>query len=70
MGQRPVEQTDDSSSAGDLGEETAERDALWRLIATLPYKQRAVVVLRHYEDLDDATIAEILDCSPVTVKNR
>jgi RNA polymerase sigma-70 factor (sigma-E family) len=50
--------------------EIAERDALWRLILTLPKKQRAVVVLRYYEDLDDASIAEILDCSQVTVRTH
>ena len=27
-------------------------------------------MLRYYEDLDDATIAEILDCSPVTVRTH
>jgi DNA-directed RNA polymerase specialized sigma24 family protein len=36
--------------------------------AALPVRQRTVLVLRYYEDLDDATIAEILDISPVTVR--
>jgi RNA polymerase sigma-70 factor (sigma-E family) len=55
---------------GDLDAEAAERDALWRLIRALPDQQRAVVVLRYYEDLDDATIARILDCSTVTVRTH
>jgi RNA polymerase sigma-70 factor (sigma-E family) len=50
--------------------EVAERDELWRLIRTLPRRQRAVVVLRYYEDLDDLAIAEVLDCSPVTVRTH
>jgi RNA polymerase sigma-70 factor (sigma-E family) len=50
--------------------EIAERDALWRLVLTLPKRQRAAVVLRYYEDLDDVMIAEILDCSPVTVRTH
>ena len=54
----------------DVGAESAERDEMWRLIATLPPRQRAVLVLRYYEDLDDATIAAILDCSPVTVRTH
>jgi len=29
-----------------------------------------VVVLRYYEDLDDATIAEILACSTATVRTH
>ncbi|SCF09569.1 SigE family RNA polymerase sigma factor [Micromonospora mirobrigensis] len=55
---------------GDLGGEAATRDEMWRLILGLPDRQRAVLVLRYYEDLDDATIAQILDCSPVTVRTH
>ncbi|WP_422736634.1 SigE family RNA polymerase sigma factor [Micromonospora sp. WMMD729] len=54
----------------DVGGETADRDEMWRLILALPDRQRAVLVLRYYEDLDDATIAQILDCSPVTVRTH
>ena len=54
----------------DISAEAAERDAVWRLIAGLPPKQRATIVLRYYEDLDDSAIAEILGCSPVTVRTH
>ena len=47
-----------------------ERDAMWRMVLTLPYRQRAVLALRYYEDLDDASIAEILDCSLPTVRTH
>ncbi|MDW5330269.1 SigE family RNA polymerase sigma factor [Plantactinospora sp. KLBMP9567] len=47
-----------------------ERDRLWRMVLTLPYRQRAVLVLRYYEDLDDAAIGEILDCSLPTVRTH
>ncbi len=64
----------DRADARDVGTETdqliAERDAMWRLIGALPNRQRAVLVLRYYEDLDDNTIAAILDCSPVTVRTH
>lgn len=60
----------DRAHRGDLGGEAADRDAMWRLIRALPDRQRAVLVLRYYEDLDDATIAQILDCSPVTVRTH
>lgn len=53
-----------------LGAQAANRDAMWRLILRLPDRQRAVIVLRYYEDLDDATIAEVLDCSPATVRTH
>jgi RNA polymerase sigma-70 factor (sigma-E family) len=47
-----------------------DRDAMLRLVAGLPERQRAVLVLRFYEDLDDATIAGILGCSQVTVRTH
>ena len=46
----------------------AVRDELWTALATLPRSQRAVLVLRFYEDLADARIAEVLGCSEVTVR--
>jgi RNA polymerase sigma-70 factor (sigma-E family) len=60
----------DRAGLGDIGTETAERDAAWQLIAELPPKQRATLVLRYYEDLDAATIAQILQCSQVTVRTQ
>ncbi|GAA5195393.1 SigE family RNA polymerase sigma factor [Rugosimonospora acidiphila] len=49
-------------------EQIVERDEMWSLLATLPRAQRAVVVLRYYEDLADQDIALLLDCSPATVR--
>jgi RNA polymerase sigma-70 factor (sigma-E family) len=46
----------------------ADRDAMWRMLAQLPRQQRAVLVLRFYEDLDDPTIAALIGCSPATVR--
>jgi RNA polymerase sigma factor (sigma-70 family) len=57
-------------AAGDTEVESVERDALWRLVRALPPMQRAVIVLRYYEDYDDATIAEMLHCSPGTVRTQ
>lgn len=58
------------AGGGDPGAEAAERDAVWRLVRTLPAKQRAAVVLRYYEDLDDASIAALLNCSTGTVRSQ
>jgi RNA polymerase sigma-70 factor (sigma-E family) len=62
---------------GELPEVVAEadtsvedRDALWRALATLPRRQRAVVVLRYYEDLSEAQTAMVLGCSVGTVKSQ
>jgi RNA polymerase sigma-70 factor (sigma-E family) len=48
----------------------AEKDAVWTLCASLPTRQRAAVILRYYEGLPDAEIAEILDCSASTVRSQ
>jgi RNA polymerase sigma-70 factor (sigma-E family) len=47
-----------------------DRTDLWRALARLPRRQRAVVVLRFYEDLSEAETAEIIQCSVGTVKSQ
>ncbi len=47
-----------------------ERDLIWRGLERLGRRQRAVVVLRYLEDLDLATIADILGISTGTVKSQ
>lgn len=46
-----------------------DHDQLWRLLMTLPKRQRAVVVLRYVEDLSEHETARVLDCSVGTVKS-
>ena len=48
----------------------AESLDLWRHVQALPRQQRAVLVLRYYEDLTEAQTAEILGCSLGTVKSH
>jgi RNA polymerase sigma-70 factor (sigma-E family) len=47
-----------------------DRDALWRAIKALPVRQRACVVLRYYEDLNERETAQVLGCSVGTVKSQ
>lgn len=47
-----------------------ERDEVWRLLATVPTRTRAVLVLRYYEDLTEADIAAVLGCSIGSVKSQ
>ncbi|MFE6282934.1 SigE family RNA polymerase sigma factor [Streptomyces sp. NPDC057877] len=56
-------------TAGDPAERQALHDAMWRAIMRLPARQRAMVVLRYYEDLSEAQTAEVLDVSVGTVKS-
>lgn len=49
---------------------TDQRDALLRVIASLPPKQRAAVALRFYEDLSDDAIADLLGCRAGTVRSH
>jgi RNA polymerase sigma-70 factor (sigma-E family) len=66
----PVDAVRDSESGRDTADEAAERDVLWRLVRTLPLRQRTVIVLRYYEDYDNATIAELMNCSEGTVRTH
>ena len=47
-----------------------ESAALWEFVQTLPRKQRAVIVLRYYEDLSEAETAAVLGISVGTVKSQ
>ncbi|WP_202502317.1 SigE family RNA polymerase sigma factor [Streptomyces sp. SID5785] len=55
--------------AGDPAEQQALHDAMWRAIMKLPTRQRAMVVLRYYEDLSEVQTAEVLGVSVGTVKS-
>lgn len=56
-------------AAGDVAGEVAMRIALRDALKTLTSRQRAVLVLRVYDDLPEAQVARILGCSAGTVKS-
>ena len=45
-------------------------DLVLRALRVLPARQRAVMILRYYDDLSEADIARTLGCSPGTVKSQ
>jgi RNA polymerase sigma-70 factor (sigma-E family) len=47
-----------------------DRLVLLRALARLPRRQRAVLVLRYWEDLPVAEVAGLLNCAPGTVKSQ
>jgi RNA polymerase sigma-70 factor (sigma-E family) len=65
---QPLEDRADAASARDLGMIDA-RAELTSALGTLPPRQRAVLVLRYFEDLSEAQVAEALGCSLGTVKS-
>jgi RNA polymerase sigma-70 factor (sigma-E family) len=62
-----VPQLDDEP---DPSRQLDDRDLLSRELRELPRQQRAVLVLRYYEDLSDAEIAQVLGCSQGTVRSH
>jgi RNA polymerase sigma factor (sigma-70 family) len=47
-----------------------DRHGLWSALLELSAQQRAVLVLRYFEDLTEADIAAVLGCSPGAVKTH
>lgn len=62
--------TDDLPEAAATANGPEDRAAMWALLGELPRQQRAVLVLRFYEELPDAQIAEALGCSQATVRSH
>ncbi|MET9224564.1 SigE family RNA polymerase sigma factor [Lentzea sp. NPDC003310] len=58
----------DEARADDFAADHAAREDMWQRLARLPKRQRAVVVLRYYEQLPDAEIAGLLGCAQATVR--
>jgi RNA polymerase sigma factor (sigma-70 family) len=67
-GRRP--RLDERPPATDPHHSVDDRLDLFPLLAELPRQQRAVVVLRYYEDLSEREIADALGCSPGSVKRH
>jgi RNA polymerase sigma-70 factor (sigma-E family) len=66
----PVEVVPDRATGVDWQERQALADTVRRALARLPARQRAVLVLRYFEDLPESQVADLLGCSVGTVKTH
>ena len=66
-GEQPTESLPETA---EHGPDAAEGRDLWTALGRLPRRQRAVVVLRYFEDLTEVETARILGCSVGTVKSQ
>ena len=66
----PVEVVPDRAIGGDGQERHALADTVRRALVALPARQRAALVLRYFEDLPEADVADLLGCSVGTVKTH
>jgi RNA polymerase sigma-70 factor (sigma-E family) len=69
-GERLVDLDDARGGVRDPAQSIVDADELWQRLATLGRKQRAVLVLRYYEQMEDDAIADLLSCSPATVRSQ
>ena len=70
VGERLRELRDSRGCVVDHAVGVVEADALRQRLASLGRKQRAVLILRYYEQLSDEAIADLLNCSPATVRSQ
>jgi RNA polymerase sigma-70 factor (sigma-E family) len=59
----------DRPAPGDVATEVAVRMAVDSALGSLTDRERAVLVLRVFDDLSEAQVAQVLDCAVGTVKS-
>lgn len=68
-GEHPISELPDRASDTDAIGDVDLSVAVAALLNSLSRQQRAVIVLRYYDDLSEATTADLLGCSVGTVKS-
>lgn len=60
----------DDRAVADASDDVVRRMTVLAALSELPARQRAVIVLRYYEDRTEAETAQLLGCSIGTVKSQ
>jgi RNA polymerase sigma-70 factor (sigma-E family) len=68
--ERPHAEPPEPPPAPSADVRAGDQDAVWAAVSALAPRQRAVIVLRYYEGLSEAEIADVLGCSRGTVKSQ
>lgn len=68
-GERPTGTMPEGPAPGDMADAVAVRMAVRSALESLSARQRAVLVLRVFDDLSEAQVAQVLDCAVGTVKS-
>jgi RNA polymerase sigma-70 factor (sigma-E family) len=69
-GEYPTDPLPDDVDSRDVFADVDRFDVVRRALMSLPVEQRAVVVLRYFDDCTEAEVARVLGCSIGTVKSR
>jgi RNA polymerase sigma-70 factor (sigma-E family) len=64
-----ISEMPDEFATLDIAHQVTDRRLLWQLLASLPDRQRAAIVLRYFQDLPDEEIAAALRCRTGTVRS-
>lgn len=68
-GERPGMELPEGPAPGDLAADAVARVAVRSALASLTSRQRAVLVLRVFDDMTEAQTAQVLGCAVGTVKS-
>lgn len=66
----PIEELAEQPGYPDGAGGVDDQTSLWAALGRLPRRERAVLVLRYFEDLTEAETARVLGCSVGTVKSQ
>lgn len=69
VAEHPTGAVPDSQAPGDTAAEVAVRMTIRSALGSLTARQRAVLVLRLFDDLSEAQVAQVLGCAVGTVKS-